>query len=229
MSSGSSAFAAGLLGIVLAHSAVAGGASVPEETPMAPESMAVRDWSGLYFGFALATPRGDNSWRQASDGLELVPGPWDGEAMMLSLGRDWQSDRLTYGAQVSVGNGDFSASPTNAAFISCSACASRLSDLITLRGRLGLATGQFLVFATGGVARANFTATNVFGLQSVREATMTGWTAGLGVERMIGDNLSLSVSYDYLDFGKLDLPVYLPTAQTDVTLGLVQVGLNVHW
>lgn len=229
MSSGSSALTAGLLGFVLAHAAVAGGATVPEDVPTAIEVAPVQDWSGLYFGFALATPRGDNTWRQASDGLELVPGPWNGEAMVLSLGRDWQSGSLTYGAQLSVGNGDFSANPTNAAFINCSACASRVSDVITLRGRVGLATGQFHVFATGGIARANVTATNIFGLQSVREATMTGWTAGIGVERLIGDNLSLSVSYDRLDLGTLDLPVYLPTAQTDITLGLVQVGMNVRW
>jgi opacity protein-like surface antigen len=229
MSFGPSAIAAGLLSFAICQSALAGGPTDPDAAPDVIATAPPADWSGLYFGAALATPRGDNTWRQASDGLELVPGSWTGSLMVLSVGRDWQKERLTYGAQLSYGNGDFSASPTSATFISCSICATEVSNLITLRGRVGIAAGQMRFFAAGGLAHANVTATNLSGLIVVREAALTGWTAGIGVERLIGENLSLAVSYDHVDLGALDLPTYLPTGETEVDFGMMQVGMNVRW
>lgn len=209
--------AAGLLVLALSSPAVAEG----PDTPV--------DWSGLSFGFALATPRDGNFWRQASDGLELESAPWEGSAMVLSLGHDWQKGMLTYGAQLAYGNGKYSAQPGDAEFISCAGCATEAADVFTLTGRIGIAAGQTRVFATGGVARANVTATNTFGLQAYADTEMTGWTLGFGVEQQIGDGLSLAVSYDRVDLGTLPLPAYLPTGETDVVFGRMQVGMNVHW
>lgn len=225
----SSSLAAGLLAVVIAHPALAEDAAPPDVSLITVANPEIQDWSGTYFGFALATPRGDNTWRQASDGLELVPGDWTGSAMVLSLGHGWQSNRLTYGAQISYGKGQYSADPTDAIFISCATCSTTASDLIRVTGRVGFAAGQTHFFADGGLARANVTATNLFGLIVVGDKSMTGWTAGLGVEQRIGDNLSLSVSYDHVDLGTLDLPTFLPTGQTDVDLDLMQVGMNLRW
>lgn len=224
MSYASSTLAAGLATLILAQSALAGG-SVADETTAAT----VTDWSGLSFGFALATPRGGNSWRQASDGLELEPGPWSGSAMVLSLGRDWQRDRLTYGAQLAYGNGEYIASPGDAAFINCVDCATEASDLLTLTGRLGLAAGSTHLFATGGLARGNVTATYFGGQQVFEHTAMTGWTLGVGVEQRIGGNLSLALSYDHVDLGTLALPDYLPTGETRVNLDRMQVGMKINW
>ncbi|WP_137112168.1 outer membrane protein [Rhodobacter sp. SY28-1] len=225
----SGSLAAGLLAVVIADLALAEDAAPPDVSPTPVANRVIQDWSGTYFGFALATPRGDNTWRQASDGLELVPGDWNGSAMVVSLGHSWQSDRLTYGAQISFGSGQYSADPTSATFISCAACSTTASDLLRLTGRFGFATGQTHFFANGGLAKANVTATNLFGLLVVADQSMTGWTAGLGVEQRIGENLSLSVSYDHADLGTLDLPTYLPTGQTEVNIDLMQVGMNVRW
>jgi opacity protein-like surface antigen len=58
---------------------------------------------------------------------------------------------------------------------------------------------------------------------------MTGYSLGLGVEQRIGEALSLSVSYDHVDLGTLPIPDYLPTGETDVTFGRMQVGMNLRW
>lgn len=187
------------------------------------------DWSGLSFGFALATPREGNFWRRASDGLELEPDPWEGSAMVLSLGRDWQKGKLTYGAQISYGSGRYAAEPGDGLFINCAGCGTQASDVLTLTGSIGFAAGQTRFFATGGTARANVTATNTFGLQVIADTAMTGWTLGVGVEQLVGDGLSLALSYDRVDLGTLPLPDYLPTGETDVIFGRVQVGMNVRW
>lgn len=225
----SGTLAAGLLAAAIWHPALAEDAAPQDATAAAFADADIADWSGPYLGFALATPRGDNTWRQASDGLELVPGDWEGSAMVLSLGHMWQVDRLTYGAQLSYGNGQYSATPTNAVFISCSTCETTASDLIRLTGRVGYATGQTHLFANAGIARANVTATNLSGLIVVGDQAMTGWTAGLGVEQRLGDTLSLSLSYDHMNLGTMNLPTFLPTGQTDANVDLMSVGMNVRW
>jgi opacity protein-like surface antigen len=108
------------------------------------------------------------------------------------------------------------------------ACETIASDLITLRGRAGFAAGRMHYFASGGLARADVTATNQAGAIIVQEDTLTGWTAGLGAERMINDELSLSVTYDRVDLGTMDVP-WVSAGQTDVNLDLFQLGMNYHW
>jgi len=187
------------------------------------------DWSGYYLGTALAFSGGENKWVQGTSDLELVPGSWSGALMVLSLGRTWQKGSLTYGAQLSYGLSSFSASPTSALFVTCSiACETIASDLITLRGRAGFAAGRMHYFASGGFARADVTATNQAGAIIVQEDTLTGWTAGLGAERMINDELSVSATYDRVDLGTMDVP-WVAAGQTDVNLDLFQLGMNYHW
>ena len=191
---------------------------------------AAEGWSGYHFGFALGTPRGDNTWRQAVTGQHLIPGDWSGSAMVLSFGRDWQSNRLTYGAQVSYGDGTFTAVPTSDLFITCPTCRTVASDLIRLTGRVGYDAGATHVFASGGIAKANVLATRLSGLLVDANTSMTGWTIGVGVEQRIGENLSLAVSYDHVDFGTLPLPLYVPpNGETVVEIDILQVGMNVRW
>lgn len=229
MSSSPKAIAAGLLTCILGQAAFSGGATEQGAAPAPALTLQTTDWSGLYLGLSSTSARGDNSWRQASDGLELVPEPWEGSGLTVSLGHNWQSGQLTYGAQFAYGNGDYIARPGDAPFINCSNCATEATDLFTLIGTVGFATGQTHLFATGGIAKANVTATNTDGLQVYADTSMTGWTLGLGVEQRIGDQLSLALSYDRVDLGTLPLPAYLPTGETAVGFNRMQVGMNLRW
>lgn len=196
------------------------------EEPAAPVTT---DWSGYHFGYALATPRGDNTWRIENTSLALLPGDWTRAMPILRAGRDWQTDRFVYGISASVSGGEFFAQPASAFFITCVNCQIEVSDLITLGGRAGVAAGRTLFFAQGGLAHANVTGANVGGAVIVGDDGLTGWTAGLGAEHMIGENLSLSMSYDRVDLGSLDLSTYSAGAVSDVNFGTVQVGMNLHW
>ena len=230
MTYGSRKLVAGLLAALPCWTpALAGGPITLGAAPDSPLVAPVADWSGPYFGFALATPRGGNAWASRELDLSLVPDGWDGSAMVLTLGHDWQRGKLTYGALLSLSTGEHTAEPINGPFINCADCDTRVSDLITLRGRAGFAAGQTLFFASGGLAHANVTATNLFGLFVIGDKAMTGWTVGIGLERRLGENLSFTMSYDHVDLGTMDLPDYLPTGYTDIDLGIVQVGMNVRW
>ena len=83
--------------------------------------------------------------------------------------------------------------------------------LSTIRGRLGYAAGNLLIYGTGGfaVAELNYNdfvqllpvATNFHSASST--TTRTGWTAGAGVEWKIAPNWSFKAEYLYVGLGDL--------------------------
>lgn len=225
------ALAAGLLALLVWHPALAE-EPAPANTAflsLATSDAASSDWSGFFFGAALATPHGKNTWQVHDLALELVPSRWTGSAMIVSIGHDWQRGRLTYGGIVSLGTGQIAAAPTSGVFFTCIACETTIQDLMTVRGRVGLSAGETHVFASGGLARANVAATNVGGAMLINDDKLSGWTLGLGVERRIGDGLSLALSYDHFDLGALDLSSYVPQTDSDISFDLMQVGMNFRW
>jgi len=93
--------------------------------------------------------------------------------------------------------------------------------LLTVRPRIGLAKGPFLIYGTGGLAITNFNYSENFidtfatAHESARTAgTMTGWTGGGGVELKIGsgNHWSLKAEYLWTDFG-----TGLKTTSTNLT------------
>ena len=66
----------------------------------------------------------------------------------------------------------------------------------TLRGRVGYAFNRVLLYGTGGVAFG--------GLQNAgASSTNTGWTAGVGVEAAVTQNVTARVEYRHTDLGNL--------------------------
>ena len=210
--------AASLLALALVHPALAQDAVPPS------------DWTGLYFGLAVATAQGDNTWRvEDFDDLQLIPAPWTGGTPVLTLGHDWQRGALTFGALISANTGGFSATPADGVNFTCDNCQTEISHLITLRGRAGYAMGDTLFFTSGGIARGDVLATNMTGTLIEAEDSLSGWTLGVGVEQRIGEILTLAVSYDHVDLGKLDLSDYFPSTRSEIRFDQVQVGMNVRW
>lgn len=187
------------------------------------------DWTGFYVGIAAAQPTGDNTWDLPSLELWLVPGDWSGTRPILTLGHDWQRGRLTFGAALSLGSGEIAAAPQSDVFFTCFRCETVVGDLITLRGRAGLAAGKTLFYASGGFAQAKVSGTSGGGLTTVNSDRLTGWTLGLGVERQIGDRISLTASYDHTDLGSIDLSRHVAGTVSDIDFGLMQIGVNYRW
>jgi outer membrane immunogenic protein len=65
--------------------------------------------------------------------------------------------------------------------------------LASIRGRLGYAMGPTLLYATGGVAFLGVD-------DDFEDDTLTGWTAGLGIEHKLRENVSLGLEGLYYDF-----------------------------
>jgi outer membrane immunogenic protein len=67
----------------------------------------------------------------------------------------------------------------------------------SLRGRIGVALDDFLLYGTGGVAATGLEASS--GGLSERD-TAFGWTLGAGVEAALSENVTARVEYRYTEF-----------------------------
>jgi outer membrane immunogenic protein len=97
----------------------------------------------------------------------------------------------------------------------------------TVRGRIGyLVTPSLLVYGTGGFA---YGGAEAFGYS----ATLTGWTAGGGVEWMFMPNWSAKLEYLHAEFGSGDFNNgswgWGAGLQGNLQLNLVRAGINYHF
>ncbi|NOJ46525.1 outer membrane beta-barrel protein [Bradyrhizobium sp. WSM 1744] len=104
----------------------------------------------------------------------------------------------------------------------------------TVRGRLGFASGHWLLYATGGFAFAGerFTNTPDVGPDQKHINVRPGWAAGAGVEYAFAPHWSVRLEYLYSQFDRAD--VRFPSgAEHSSTLDFqqVRIGLNrkVDW
>ncbi|MFL5092400.1 MAG: outer membrane protein [Xanthobacteraceae bacterium] len=146
------------------------------------------------------------------------------------IGFNWQTGAWVWGVE-----GDFQGTSLDRTFVCCGPLVPAFfvpGDTFSVkndwqasfRGRLGYAWDRFMVYATGGVAFANIEATvalqpvgAVPGLFASASDTLTGWTAGGGIEFGLWDNWSLGVEYrfssfDSSDFNHGNLPLTLITS-----------------
>lgn len=80
----------------------------------------------------------------------------------------------------------------------------------TLRGRLGIGSGPWLLYGTAGLAYGDVGLSSTFNmahrtLNSQVSELKVGWVAGAGVEYLLRPNASLRLGYQYVDLGTLNL------------------------
>ena len=112
----------------------------------------------------------------------------------------------------------------------------------TARSRLGVLWGpNVLLYGTAGVAYGQVKDTNSITTVGVGSVIGTfkdvkaGWTAGAGVEGVLGGGWSAKLEYLYIDLGKTENTIATPGLGTLVnetrryTDNIVRVGLNYKW
>jgi outer membrane immunogenic protein len=158
------------------------------------------------------------------------------------LGYDWQlNNNLVIGVVGDVAFGDIKGDKcAEDTSIDCSdASASYLSSKInwlgTVRGRVGVAMNNFLVYGTGGLAIAGmsmeYTNNDNLGDNDTAKQTLVGWAAGAGIEYKVTQNLSFGVEYLHADFGSSTYSFTAPSAdnfsaKVATTADLVRASLN---
>jgi len=165
-------------------------ADVVQEEPPAPAPVAelpVASWAGPYVG--LSVGYGFSGHAKATDlGENASTKGFVGGAF---AGYQWQQENFVYGAEADLGyNGTKGSNATYSA-------KSGLEG--SLRARLGYAvTPEILLYGTGGLAAKDQKIDN--GVSSDSRG-MFGWTAGVGTDIKLTDNVFGRVEYRYSDYG----------------------------
>jgi outer membrane immunogenic protein len=174
-------------------------------------AIAINNWTGFYLG-AMGGYAQENS-----SGLGTLSGGFAGG----TAGYNWQMGNIVLGLEADAAWADIGAS--------VGPISSKIRDTGTVRGRVGYAFDQVLIYGTGGFAWADNRVTiGPFSDSKVH----TGWTAGAGVEVMFAPKWSVKAEYLYRSFqGETYFTNVVPGGLTTGTLNLnsVQVGVNYHF
>lgn len=157
----------------------------------------VMDWSGFYAGAQvgygvvnvnrLVLPAGfANSYTAA------------GWLLGVHAGANVQQDMFVFGVEA---DANWSGINGNDAGAGGTTDTTDVNWISTFRGRVGIAAGQALFYGTAGLAAAGVTNSNpTVPAQSISN-THFGWTAGLGIEIAVMDNIRIRGQYLYADLG----------------------------
>jgi outer membrane immunogenic protein len=167
----------------------------------------VYSWAGPYIGGNLGYEWG------SVDRSPTKPSGINGGAV---VGYNWQSAQFVYGVE-----GDIDATGASDTFAPW-----KFSNpwFGTVRGRVGYAMNNILLYGTGGLAFGEVTG-STFGLSESHSGI--GWTVGAGAEVGLTKNWTAKIEYLYVDLADHNYTV------TGLSNGLqfstVRLGVNYHF
>jgi outer membrane immunogenic protein len=186
----------------------------------APAAIAINNWTGFYIG-----AMGGYGQEDSSDIGTLSGGFAGGTA-----GYNWQTGNLVLGVEADAAWSDIGASVTGLGGLA--AASAKIRDMGTVRGRIGYAFDQVLIYGTGGYAWADNRLTATALAVSLSDSHFhSGWTAGAGVEFMFAPKWSFKAEYLYRSFESQNYFTGVRGGFASGTLNLnsVQVGVNYHF
>lgn len=124
-------------------------------------------------------------------------------------GWNFQNGNIVYGVE-----GDAGYNTAKAGKVSENEASVKTGFEGSLRGRLGYDMGVFMPYVTAGVAGTQIKYNG--GDAGSKKTFRTGWTAGVGTEAKLTDNITARVEYRYSDFGKKNITLsqdaYIPAS-----------------
>jgi outer membrane immunogenic protein len=180
-------------------------------------------WTGFYIGLNAGLATG-----QTTADLGLPIGLFDtdydlnGGVFGGQIGFNWQAGKTVFGIEATYSS---SSVQGNSACFLVLECKRDVESIGTVVGRLGLAMDRSLLYVLGGVAWAEVTSQVSFiGINLVSESnTHMGWTAGIGLEHALTNNLTFKIEYSHIDLGTEQ---YFGIADIDVKMDIVRLGVN---
>ncbi len=144
----------------------------------------VFSWTGFYIG-----GNAGYGWSSGSDGVGAIDG--SGAVGGGQLGFNYQfANNVVAGLEADLSAADISGR--------LGGVSTSVDMLGSVRGRLGYAAGRLMPYVTGGFAFGN-QKVDVLGLDQSK--TLTGWTAGAGLEYALTDHWTARTEYLYTDLG----------------------------
>ena len=245
------------LSIVIAGTAAGNALSdgIYEPSEPVPLASTPYDWTGFYVGITGGYANGDHSSDDVAGAFlgypDLSSGQSHGFAGGGTLGVNWQSGSLVYGLETDISwlsNQTSFVDPNGALNNFYPSATNQLDFLGTVRGRLGLAVDNTLIYGTAGFAYGHVENTARYNSLSFPtsntpsydlKSTLPGWVVGGGLEHAWGGNWTLKGEALYAELtpnegtwvstapGSVTFPagaVYEDRFNTSV--GMVRGGLN---
>jgi outer membrane immunogenic protein len=205
---------------------------------------AAHDWTGFYLGVNGGFGTGTSDWTGDYISGGVVAGSQDGSFDMsggmvgVQAGANMQMGNFVLGIEGDVdwanisGEGD-AIDPANA---TPSVPSASLDWLASLRGRAGFAIDNVLLYGTAGVAwgggELGITNLDGAGDDVTADISASGWTAGIGAEMAVTDNMSIKAEYLYTALSMDEVsfddvpPADSLAVNSDLNFSTVKVGLN---
>lgn len=200
-----------------------------------PGLASAQDWSGAYAGGAISLGMAETEVLDSGENTTYGYSFVDGYAGALSgrVGYNFQSGALVYGSELSIGFATFDESLDIEDFCSPSTISSEISGLATLRGRIGFAIDNVLVYGTAGAAYLDTKSEAQCDTDYTDSIDgVTAFVAGIGAEYMYNDKLS--VTFEYLAVRGDSETVEAENDSVDLfsfdtDMDLFSVGVNYHF
>ncbi|WP_134500938.1 outer membrane protein [Microvirga pakistanensis] len=221
---------------------VASAADLPSRAAPAPiiAPVPVFTWTGFYVGGQVGY-----AWGESDTGLFVGTTPvvfttsddsdLDGFVGGVHAGYNVQFGSFVVGVEADI---EAAGIDNDVTFTTANFSIARSSEINfqgSLRARAGVAFDRALIYATGGLAFANFEssyeisdALGVIGTDSFDE-TQWGWTLGAGVEYAFTNNLTARIEYRYTqfeEFSNTSTVLADAVAEEDLDFHTVRVGVS---
>jgi outer membrane immunogenic protein len=233
-----------ILALTVAHFALASmanaqeatdGGYVAEDTPSDSSGSGWSyDWSGGYAGLTAGYALGKHD-TLGIGGIDTGSKDLSGGALSVFMGHNYQVTRFVFGSEM-----DFSKSYIDGPFnlpgslVACNAggfkCTTDVNWYGTFRGRAGVAVGDFLPYATAGIAVAGVNTSYMGpGLDTQVSGLGFGWVAGAGLEYAVMKNLDVRAEALHFDLSDVSSTVLGTKVATDSQFTVVRAGLSLKF
>jgi outer membrane immunogenic protein len=187
-------------------------ADAVEQVPQPPVAQdappPASNWAGFYLG-------GEGSYnidhfRHGGNGYA-----WGGGVY---TGYNWENNNVVYGIEGDVGYSGADATRNGVE--------TKYDTNGSVRGRIGYDFNPFLVYGTAGIAAGRVKASDATSSDS---NTAVGWTAGVGAEAPIANNVTARVEYRYTDYGSKSYDLDSGRVSRGFDDNSVKVGIGVKF
>jgi outer membrane immunogenic protein len=195
----------------------------PPPPPVEELRPATYDWTGISAGVFVAANAVEgkfNAYPICGCGVNDVSQSGIGFGGGARLGADYQFGEIVFGAiadwqiggEIARNNHGIAESYLN------------MKHMGTIRGRVGWAFDDTLIYATGGYAMAAMEFGGETAAVNTKESQWAhGFAIGAGMEHAISDNFSIGAEYLYVNFGNTE---HYLTGGTPATTGTVDMDYN---
>jgi len=209
------------------------GASGADVAFKSPAARGDYHWSGAYFGGTIAYGRGDARSTLLDPGPSPVRNGFGNLFGGAQLGYNHElPSRLVLGVETDIAFPNFLAADdvVSSRTTTETDIAHRLDGIGSVRGRLGYASGHWLIYTTGGFAWSQARFVQTPGLAADEDKVLrlaAGWALGAGAEVAIAPGWSAKFEYLYSDFGNVGA-TFPSGAHYDsrFDIHMLRVGLN---